>query len=121
MSRREFLKGATDLTTASGLSKTELFFDFSSNAHAITMMMLQRLSTEMGLEDRERFEAFYTDNVLSRTNLTLLRYPKHNVLKGSSVGHNKHTDIGSLTFPTCQTVGTPCSLTRSGDLGIRGA
>ncbi|KAF2241165.1 Clavaminate synthase-like protein [Trematosphaeria pertusa] len=98
ISRREFLKGSTDLTTASALAKTDLFFDFSSNAHTVTIMMLERLSDEMGLKGGDRFEAFHNDKVPSLTNLTLLRYPKHDELKGSSVGHNKHTDIGSLTF-----------------------
>ncbi|KAF2462903.1 Clavaminate synthase-like protein [Lindgomyces ingoldianus] len=98
ISRREFLKGSTDLTTASALAKTELFFSFSRKAHEVTMIILQRLSDEMGLAGDDRFEAFHNDTIPSLTNLTLLRYPKHNELKGSSVGHNKHTDIGSLTF-----------------------
>lgn len=98
VSRREFLKNATDLTTACGLAKSNLFFRFSSNAHEITMMMLEKLSNELGLEGADRFETFHKDEDESRTNLTLLRYPKHDELKDTSVGHNKHTDIGSLTF-----------------------
>lgn len=98
ISRRELLKGSVDLTTASAQAKTNLFFDFSRNAHAVTMMMLARLSDEMGLGGSDRLETFHSDDVPSLTNLTLLHYPKYDESKGSSVGHNKHTDIGSLTF-----------------------
>jgi isopenicillin N synthase-like dioxygenase len=98
ISRREFLKRETDLTTASALAKTNLFFEFSRNAHAVTMMILERLSDEMSLDGADRFEALHNDEMPSLTNLTLLRYPKFDETKGSSVGHNKHTDIGSITL-----------------------
>jgi isopenicillin N synthase-like dioxygenase len=80
------------------LANTELFFEFSRNAHAVTMTLLERLSDEMALFGDDRFEAFHSDKAPSLTNLTLLRYPQHEELKDGSGGHNKHTDIGSLTF-----------------------
>lgn len=30
--------------------------------------------------------------------MTPLRYPKYDERKSNSIGHNKHTEIGSLTF-----------------------
>jgi hypothetical protein len=118
--RREFLKGSTDLTTASELAETDLFFDFSRNAHAVTMMMTERLSDEVGLEGGDRFEAFHNDKVPSLTNLTPLRYPKHDELKGSSVGQQAHR-YWLAHFPACRTVGTSGSLAGSRDLGVRRA
>ena len=64
-------------------------------------MILSRLSSELGLTGASRFEAQHADPGPSLSTLGLLRYPKHE--KGaaeapSNVGHNKHTDVGSLTF-----------------------
>lgn len=71
-------------------------------SHDILMMILERLSNEMGLENSARFETYHVDSGPSLTNLGLLRYPKYDVSASGSVGHNKHTDIGSLTFLFCK-------------------
>ena len=71
-------------------------------AHGITMLMLERLSNEMGLKDSARFETFHTDTRPTLSTLAFLRYPKHDECAADSVGHNKHTDIGSLTFLLAQ-------------------
>lgn len=71
-------------------------------AHDILMMMLERLSKEMGLKGSARFETYHAEPGPSLTNLALLKYPKHDESADSSVGHNKHTDIGSLTFLLCE-------------------
>ncbi|XP_014552831.1 hypothetical protein COCVIDRAFT_109266, partial [Bipolaris victoriae FI3] len=42
ISRRMLLKGSTDFSTRSVLAKTGLFFDFSRNADAVTMLLLQK-------------------------------------------------------------------------------
>lgn len=98
ISRREFLKGSTDLTT-SIRSRSELFFAFIRNAHAITLMILSRLSSQLGLTGSSRFESYHADPGPSFSTLGLLRYPKHDEATASTnVGHNKHTDVGSLTF-----------------------
>jgi isopenicillin N synthase-like dioxygenase len=102
-SRREFLKGSSDLTTPVRF-KEDRFFSFIDHAHTITLMILSRLSSQLGLLGASRFEAHHADPGPSLSTLGLLRYPKHG--KGpadttaapSNVGHNKHTDVGSLTF-----------------------
>lgn len=102
-SRREFLKGSSDLTTPVR-SKEDCFFTFINHAHTITLMILSRLSSQLGLLGGSRFEAHHADPGPSLSTLGLLHYPKHgkgasdNTDAPSKVGHNKHTDVGSLTF-----------------------
>ncbi|WQF81137.1 Putative oxoglutarate/iron-dependent dioxygenase, non-hem dioxygenase domain-containing protein [Colletotrichum destructivum] len=98
-SRREFLKGSSDLTT-SVRAQEDSFFSFIKNAHEITLMILSRLSSQLGRTDSARFEAHHADPGPSLSTLGLLRYPKHDRPAGEprNVGHNKHTDVGSLTF-----------------------
>lgn len=60
-------------------------------------MILSRLSSELGLTESSRFETKHSDPGPSTSTLGLLRYPKHGS-SSSNVGHNKHTDVGSLTF-----------------------
>ncbi|KAF2713298.1 Clavaminate synthase-like protein [Pleomassaria siparia CBS 279.74] len=97
ISRREFLKGSTDLST-SVEAHSSFFFDFMRTAHDITLMILERLSTSLDLKGSSRFEAYHADPGPSFSTLGLLRYPKHSDKTPTSVGHNKHTDVGSLTF-----------------------
>ncbi|KAI0505434.1 hypothetical protein F5B22DRAFT_627760 [Xylaria bambusicola] len=66
------------------------------------MLLLERLSDVMGLEGHERFGTYQADTSPTHSNLALLRYPKHEDTPIESVGHNKHTDIGTLTFLLCQ-------------------
>ncbi|KAL2017249.1 hypothetical protein VTK56DRAFT_2361 [Thermocarpiscus australiensis] len=102
ISRRELLKGETELTT-SVRDHTNLIFHFMNEVHGILIMMLERISDELGLEGSSRLEAYHAEPGPSLTNLGLLRYPKHEGdFTGGSVGHNKHTDIGSLTFLLCK-------------------
>ncbi|KAI1816168.1 Clavaminate synthase-like protein [Poronia punctata] len=104
ISRREYLNKDAELTS-SIKSKSDFFFHFMETTHAILTMMLSLLSDEMGLEGSSRFEAYHSDEKPTQTNLTLMYYPKHENLPpvtNNSMGHNKHTDIGSLTFLLCQ-------------------
>jgi len=92
------LKGSTDLTT-SVRSQSDFFFSFIKNAHAITLMILSHLSTQLGLTGSSRFESYHADPGPSLSTLGILRYPKHDEANPPTrVGHNKHTDVGSLTF-----------------------
>ena len=62
-------------------------------------MILSRLSSQLGLTGSSRFESYHADPGPSLSTLGLLRYPKHDEATApTSVGHNKHTDVGSLTF-----------------------
>ncbi|KAL5341214.1 Clavaminate synthase-like protein [Aspergillus crustosus] len=99
ISRREFLKGSTDLTTPIR-SHSPTFFSFIEHAHTITITILSRLSTQLGLTGPSRFETYHADPGPSLSTLGLLRYPKHDptTTTPTHVGHNKHTDVGTLTF-----------------------
>jgi isopenicillin N synthase-like dioxygenase len=62
-------------------------------------MILERLSTQLGLTGSSRFEADHADPGPSLSTLVLLHYPKHNdATAATNVGHLKHTDISTLTF-----------------------
>ncbi|KAK6611105.1 gibberellin 20-oxidase [Botrytis cinerea] len=101
ISRREFLKGSTDLTS-SVRSQSDVFFSFIKDAHNITLMILSRLSTQLSLTGSKRFESYHADPIAGVTSLStlgMLRYPKHEEgTEPTRVGHNKHTDVGTLTF-----------------------
>ncbi|KAF2122492.1 hypothetical protein BDV96DRAFT_626406 [Lophiotrema nucula] len=101
ISRRECLQGHTELSTSVQTHST-LFFDFMREAHGVLMLILTRLSNKMGLDDSSSFETYHAEPGLSQTNMALLRYPEMDSLNCSHVGHNKHTDLGSLTLLLCQ-------------------
>ncbi len=77
--------------------KSDLFDSFISGSHFVTMTLLSRLSNVLNLKDGARFENSHRDDVPSRTTMVLFRYPKQTE-HDQGVGHNKHTDIGSLTL-----------------------
>ena len=65
----------------------------------ITKTLLARLSDIFGLPDSSRFENFHRVGEDSRTTLVLFRYPKQAANEAEAgCGHNKHTDIGTLTL-----------------------
>lgn len=73
-----------------------LFHDFVTASHFITQTILMRLSDAMYLEGSTRFENSHREDKPSTTTLVLLHYPKN--FDNAHSGHNKHTDIGSLTL-----------------------
>ncbi|KAF2719301.1 Clavaminate synthase-like protein [Polychaeton citri CBS 116435] len=55
------------------------------------------LSNALGLEDGSRLSEFHRENEPCLSTLSMFHYPKQDPsFQGS--GHNKHTDLGSLTF-----------------------
>ncbi|KAF7907242.1 uncharacterized protein EAF01_004829 [Botrytis porri] len=95
ISRREFLKSSTDLTS-SVRSQSDVFFSLIKlirEAHNITLL---------GPTGSKRFESYHTNHMAGVTSLStlgILRYSKHEEgTKPTRVGHNKHTDVGTLTF-----------------------
>ena len=74
---------------------------FSNRADAVTKMILSRLSDSQNRRGDSRFESYHRAGVASRTNLTFLKYPEQETTQ-QGVGHNKHTDIGTLTFLLCE-------------------
>jgi isopenicillin N synthase-like dioxygenase len=55
----------------------------------------------MGLTSAARFENSHRPDVPARTTMVLFRYPRQ-IKEGAGIGHNMHTDIGSLTLLFCE-------------------
>lgn len=79
-----------------------LFERFVNTAHEAVMIILARLDTALNLGDT--MQNFHRDHRPSLTTLSMFRYPKQESIDGG-VGHNKHTDLGTLTFLLCQSWG----------------
>jgi isopenicillin N synthase-like dioxygenase len=65
------------------------------------MTILRQLDSHLGLDECSKLMHFHQEEVESLTTLSMFRYPKQESLE-SGVGHNKHTDIGTLTFLLCE-------------------
>jgi isopenicillin N synthase-like dioxygenase len=74
----------------------DLFESFIGLCHLVNKTMLIALSDMLNLQGATRFEAHHREDKPSNTTLVLLHYPKQDVKQGK--GHNKHTDIGTLTL-----------------------
>lgn len=62
-------------------------------------MILSRLSSQLGLTGPSHFGLYHVDPGPSLSALGILRYPKHDGAAAlTNIGHNKHTDVGTLTF-----------------------
>ncbi|TVY89075.1 Oxidoreductase [Lachnellula willkommii] len=81
-----------------------LFDNFISGSHWVVLKLLKCLSTGLGLTGAARFENKHRADVPARTTMVLLRYPKQ-LEEGRGIGHNMHTDIGSLTLLFCESYG----------------
>lgn len=78
-----------------------LFEAYISSAHAVVSTVLRELS--VALDDQYPLEEAHSDDRPSRSTLSVFRYPKQDEgveLIGS--GHNKHTDLGTLTLLLCR-------------------
>ena len=74
----------------------ELFDRFISLSHYLLKTILSCLSDALNLDGTHRFEHNHRDGQPTNTTLVLLHYPKNSDAR--HIGHNKHTDIGSLTL-----------------------
>lgn len=81
-----------------------LFDSFISGSHSVVLQILKSLSIGLGLSDTERFENKHRDDIPANTTMVLFRYPRQ-VQEGGGIGHNMHTDIGSLTLLFCEDYG----------------
>ncbi|KAI0761698.1 2OG-Fe-II oxygenase family oxidoreductase [Trametes elegans] len=80
------------------VKKQEALFDsFISLSHFITHTLLECLSDALGLVGPARLEQFHRDGEETNTTLVMLHYPPTGDTN-DSIGHNKHTDIGSITL-----------------------
>jgi isopenicillin N synthase-like dioxygenase len=81
--------------------RRDLFLRFCDMTHQVVMTILQELDCQLGFGgDRASFQDFHHADAESLTTLSMFRYPKQETLD-LGVGHNKHTDIGTLTFLLC--------------------
>ncbi|PVI04055.1 2og-Fe oxygenase family protein [Periconia macrospinosa] len=76
----------------------KVFDDFVAGFNIITKTMLSALSTSLGLQGGERFENLHRTNHKSNSTLAMFRYIPGDIKTSKEVGHQKHTDIGSLTL-----------------------
>jgi len=71
-----------------------------STSHYIGLEILIALSNVLGMEGDMRFESFHNKNAPSNCALGLNMYPKRSN-NGPNLGHNAHTDVGSITLLFC--------------------
>ncbi|KAI0484875.1 Clavaminate synthase-like protein [Xylariaceae sp. FL0804] len=92
-------KGNVKALASSGPdSDSDSILRYIRAARTITMMILSHLSDELGLRGEERFEQMNSEHESSLSTMAMFRYPKYDAMEPSSgIGHNKHTDLGTLT------------------------
>lgn len=95
VSRAEMVEKSSKLPE-SVKKQDALFESFISLSHFITRTLLECLSDALGLTDAARLEQFHRDGEDTNTTLVMLHYPPN--ASDAHVGHNKHTDIGSITL-----------------------
>lgn len=79
--------------------RKNLFDEYIGASQQVTQTILARLSDALGVPEESRFEHFHRDMEPTRTALVMLSYPPTDPAQHTpGVGHNKHTDIGSLTL-----------------------
>jgi isopenicillin N synthase-like dioxygenase len=74
----------------------DLFDRFIGAAHNVTMIILDALSAALQLEGATHLRNFHRDGLPALSTMAMFRYPKQDAF-GQGVGHNKHTDLGTLT------------------------
>ena len=70
---------------------------FVAESNVITKTMLSCLSTALDLKGSDRFESFHRNDHESNSTLAMMHYIPSD-LGDKFVGHQEHTDIGSLTL-----------------------
>ncbi|KAH8900970.1 2OG-Fe(II) oxygenase superfamily protein, partial [Thozetella sp. PMI_491] len=69
-----------------------------AGSNVITKTILSALSTAMGLTGAARFENMHRNDRLSTSTLAMMHYIPSDPSVDKTVGHQKHTDISSLTL-----------------------
>jgi isopenicillin N synthase-like dioxygenase len=100
VSEGEMRQGEASLSSALARSHEDLFFRFIRCARSITLMLLGRLSDELHLGDTAgpRLETYHGEDQPSLSTMSMFKYPKQDPASLAGLGHNKHTDLGTLTF-----------------------
>ncbi|KHN97624.1 Oxoglutarate/iron-dependent oxygenase [Metarhizium album ARSEF 1941] len=79
----------------------ELLLRFTSAAQHVCMSILGHLDIGLDGDTSSKLVDFHRQGRESLTTLSMFRYPKQDTF-ALGVGHNKHTDIGTLTFLLCR-------------------
>ena len=69
-----------------------------SGSNIVTKVILSSLSTAMGLTGAERYENSHRNDRASTSTMAMMHYIPSNPAEDLNVGHQKHTDISSLTL-----------------------
>jgi isopenicillin N synthase-like dioxygenase len=95
MPRDDFTNGIGSLPD--GLKdEFHLFRRVLESSHTVTITILACLSDLM--EPSVRFEDYHRGGSTSQSTMMYFRYVKQSKEKGAGVGHNMHTDLGTLTL-----------------------
>lgn len=92
------MRSRAEALPANVKKEIELFHAFQMDCHNITMQIITRLSDQFNLIGEHRFESHHRDDVESTSTLSLFKYPKQDSPSLDGLGHNSHTDIGTLTL-----------------------
>ncbi|EFX01677.1 2og-Fe oxygenase family protein [Grosmannia clavigera kw1407] len=76
----------------------ETLLSFIAGSNIITKTILSCLSTALGLTGAARLEYSHRNEHKSNSSLAMFRYIPGSLTTSKEIGHQKHTDIGSLTL-----------------------
>ncbi|KAH8653274.1 putative 2OG-Fe(II) oxygenase family oxidoreductase [Tricladium varicosporioides] len=82
----------------------DLFNRFSDSANKALQAILRELDLGLGRFPARSLQSYHSTEQPSLSTLSMFRYPKQDS-PDVGVGHNKHTDLGTLTFLLCQSPG----------------
>jgi isopenicillin N synthase-like dioxygenase len=102
MPRDDFING-TDSFPEGFRDEIDLFRRDLESSHIVTTTILSCLSDL--LEPSIRFEDYHHGEMASQSTMMYFRYAKQSKVKDSGVGHNMHTDLGTLTLLYCEQLG----------------
>lgn len=95
MPRDDFISGTESLPE--GLKDDiDLFRRDLEYSHTVTTTILSCLSDLLG--PKTRFEDYHRGNITSQSTMMYFRYAKQSDEQDKGVGHNMHTDLGTLTL-----------------------
>ncbi|KAI8626834.1 2OG-Fe(II) oxygenase family oxidoreductase [Xylariaceae sp. FL1651] len=99
MPRDDFINGADSLPEGL-IDHIELFRRDLDCSHKVTNTILSCLSDL--LKPSVRFEDNHRGDKASQSTMMYFRYAKQDANKDTGVGHNMHTDLGTLTLLYCE-------------------
>ncbi len=100
---RDDLINGTDSFPEGFKDEIDLFRRDLESSHIVTTTILSCLSDL--LEPPIRFEDYHHGEMASQSTMMYFRYAKQSKEKDSGVGHNMHTDLGTLTLLYCEQLG----------------